>query len=196
MLLRCKTQSILSHAFINFKEFDTLILESFKQFSDTFVPLDWLYYDAIFPANKKIQYNNYYKKEVWLPKNFGSYFMMFSLHISIVSKSQNHETYAYSKYQPYILEFHTVATKSTILRDVFQLSSHILCKAYIDFQQALLEGCQTASILGKIPENDNAIIEQMYLEKKETGKTQSNNLHKSSRWIRHISSSDIAALTC
>jgi hypothetical protein len=48
----------------------------------------------------------------------------------------------------------------------------------------------------KIPENDNVIIEQMYLEKKETRKTQSNNLHKSSRWIRHISSSNISALTC
>jgi hypothetical protein len=107
--------------------------------------------------------------------------MMFSLHISIVSNSQNHETYAYSKYQPYILEFHTVAMKSTSLRDVFQLSSHILCTTYIDFQQALLEGCRPPQFLEKIPDNDNAIIEQMYLEKKETGKTQSNNLHKSSR---------------
>jgi len=129
MLLRCKTQAILSHAFIDFKEFDTLILESFQQFSGTFVPLEWLFYDAIFSANKKFQYNNYNKKEVWLPNFFGSYFMMFSLHISIVSKSQNDETYAYSKYQPYIFEFHTVAMKSTSLRDVFQLSSHILCKA-------------------------------------------------------------------
>jgi hypothetical protein len=36
----------------------------------------------------------------------------------------------------------------------------------------------------------------MHLEKKETGKTHSNDLHKSSRWIRHISSSNISALTC
>jgi hypothetical protein len=35
--------------------------------------------------------------------------------------------------------------------------------------QALLEGWGTASIPAKIPENGNAIIEQMYLEKKETG---------------------------
>jgi hypothetical protein len=32
--------------------------------------------------------------------------------------------------------------------------------------QALLEGWGTASIPAKIPENGNAIIEQMYLEKK------------------------------
>jgi hypothetical protein len=37
--------------------------------------------------------------------------------------------------------------------------------------QALLEGWGTASIPAKIPENGNAIIEQMYLEKKETGNT-------------------------
>lgn len=140
MLLPCKTQSILSHAFINFKGFDTLILESFKQFSDTFVPLDWLFYYVIFPANKKIQYNNYNKKEVWLPKFFGSYFMMFSLHISIVSKSQNHETNAYSKYQPYILEFHKVATKSTILRDVFQLSPAFFARPTLTFSKLCLKG--------------------------------------------------------
>jgi hypothetical protein len=102
-----------------------------------------------FQQIKKIQYNNCNKNEAWLPNFFASYFMMFSLHISIVSKSQNHETYAYSKYQPYILEFHTVATKSTSLRDVFQLSSHILCKAYINFQGALLEGCQPPRFLEK-----------------------------------------------
>jgi hypothetical protein len=49
------------------------------------------------------------------------------------------------------------------------------------FGQALLEGRQTTSIPGKIQENDNAVTEQMYLEKKETGKTHSHNLHKSSR---------------
>ncbi len=44
-------------------------------------------------------------------------------------KPQNHETYSYSK----VSTIHSaVVTKSTSLQDVFQLSFHILCKAYID----------------------------------------------------------------
>jgi hypothetical protein len=59
------------------------------------------------------------------------------------------------------------------LRDVFQLSSHILSKAYIVAWASFAQKWGTTLILAKISKNYNASIEQMYLEKKEVGNTNS-----------------------
>jgi hypothetical protein len=57
------------------------------------------------------------------------------------------------------------------LRDVFQLSSQILSKAYIATLASFAQRVGTTLILAKISENYNASIEHMYLEKKEAGNT-------------------------
>jgi hypothetical protein len=64
-------------------------------------------------------------------------------------------------------------SKSTNLRDVFQLSSHILSRAYIAAWASFAQKWGTTLILAKISKNYNASIEQMYLEKKEAGNTDS-----------------------